>query len=200
MYKIASVLLLLCLPTFTLADDIVLGTVQGKEYNEFLKGQVEKEIMIRYDTETKETYLLTKDIFGLSVMRINEAQMPVVDDALAKYQDWNAKAIAKKVKLDKEISEISFPYSWQFGDSWHNADSDPLVSFHFFSQDPSRHQLCFVFPTLQSAGNQFITNTPETLYFDAVQVIQLRKLLSKEHLEKKLQEQAKQKKIDDEFQ
>lgn len=200
MHKSVSVLLLLCLSTFALAEDIELGRLQANEYNEFLKNQVEKDIMIRYDTETKEAYLVTKDIFGFAVMRINEAQMPFVDEALAKYQDWNAKAIAKKVKLDKEIGELSFPYSWQFGDSWNNADSDPLVSFRFFSQQPTRHQLCFVFPRLTSSSNQFITKTPETLYFDADQVIQLRTLLSKKHLEKTLHEHAKQKKIDDEFQ
>lgn len=62
-----------------------------------------------------------------------------------------------------------------------------------------RHQLTMSFGKIMDSSNEYLSHKPETLYFEYNNVVQFKKAISKEGIEKALAKKKKQESIEDEF-
>ncbi|MFW6245740.1 MAG: hypothetical protein ACOC36_07615 [Fibrobacterota bacterium] len=189
---------------------LTVGLLQAKEYtvkrdltaniyNEFLKTLTEQEMRLQYDTELG-TFLWYVDymMFPIAV-RFTDTVRHELYRQIQKYKEWNMHASRRGVELDKEIgrlppTEVYFKY----GDSWEK-DSRCTIRIQFFSQNTQRHQLVVIFETLQSDYNEFITHSPDALYFWRTEVTSFEAAISDEAVRQYMEEVQRQQSIEEEF-
>lgn len=184
------VFLLLLLSTFAYvnADEYLLFSGKCGEYNDVWKNMNERDYALKYDDENDVFYLRTADWINNAWIHLSWNDIAKLRTILEKYFEWEKLAIEKKVKLEKELpnATIATKVTWKYGDDWYSARNFQL-SFVFFSQSESRHQL--VLMTSKATGsNQFVTYKIDGYYFDSNQVKQFYDALGDNAIKEKIKE------------
>ncbi|MGL5721327.1 MAG: hypothetical protein ACRCY4_02875 [Brevinema sp.] len=113
------------------------------------------------------------------LIELSSQQRQDLLQAIAKYKDWNGKAIKEKYEIEKEITNIdSTSIYWK-------KDSDQYGFFNynmslrliFFSQNEKRHQLVLVLPFLEIKQEK-VSIQPPTIYIEYDEVLKLENLFS----------------------
>lgn len=199
------------LSLFILLATLFSGHVFAKEYtvrsglkaniwNDFLKGLVSQSMHFSYDNENK--VLLWYVDYPISPIAISISDNHRVEllNHIKKYKEWNKKASAKGMKLEKEIGTLPATKVWfKSGNDW-TRDNSGIVHVKFFSQSPQKHQLIIYLEELQSVFNEYVTSKPETLYLWWNEVIALENALSNKAVESYITEVNKKESIEKDFQ
>ena len=182
------------------ADEITYCTsIKPTQFNDIWKRHFESGFRISYETNKNEFIFYSSETLTLFGFSLNRAQADSLIKIIDKYIEWNNKAIAKKVKIEKEIATLPIWLTfWKMGDEW-SMGTDTEFSFYFFSQTEIIHQLLFIFPKITSRSNEFDTHKGETLYFDFKNASKLRSVLLKENVVTFLAGAKKQAEIEKEF-
>jgi hypothetical protein len=179
----------------------ISNSVKGLGYNSLLKKQFSKSINL----SIQENDIFKDSVGPLSVMfenklgnvllSINSAQRAKLRAYIEKYKKWNKKADKKGVTLQKEIGTfVSDISAFSIGKKWYFQRSPLLVSVNFFSQKKGVHQLALMTSKITSSSNEYVSDSPDVLYFDWKNVSILENTISEKNLIKTANKKLKKKK------
>ena len=183
---------------FSESKFIPLGKVEAKVYNDFLNRFIKVEFESLYKKDTKIFDFFIEYSVSTFSFEMNKRQIENFKNSIRKFNEWNKKATAKGVQLDKKIFELPVVgTSWKYGE-WQTGKNTKIRS-RFFSQTNKRHQFLLEFPAVYSKYNEYITYSPETVYFSYSEINKILNTLSDESVSRHLEAAKKQKAIEDEF-
>jgi len=170
-----------------------LGTVQAKQHNSVLKRILPTKIGfyffgddIKGKKKIEKIRMSIQGTIYYTTFTFTDAQRKLVLKHIAKYKEWNKKAISKEVKIEKNIGKIegvAASFVIGKGDNHYSGKSNSL-SFTFFSRSKKQHELVIDFSKLKKTSNRFITYMPNTLYLTWENVIQLEETISEAKIER----------------
>lgn len=199
MKKLFIIIFSLIFITFARAEEISYFNLTGKIYNSIWEQLEDRIIKLSYDTETENVLLYYSGYLGVIAVELTPSNRTNLIQYMEKYLKWNKKAKKKKVTLEKKIGRLNIKIYFKFGDDWY---SDPKVTVlaGFLSQNINQHQFTLSFGKAVSSSNEFISITPETLYFDYKEVLKLKKGIEENFIKKEIKKILNKKKmIDEEF-
>lgn len=194
MRNVLLVFFLLTMAGSAIADEYVVYVAKGYTYNELLKTLTGTQFAIKYDDEEKQFYLNTANIMTTGWIFLNDDDLKTLRANLAKYLQWEKTARQKGVEIQKVLpnSQITAKVGWKFGDDFYISNG-LTVTFTFFSQSKTRHQLVIASNKVYSSGNQFITYKLDSLYLDRDQVVALSKGISPDRIKNAIKDHEKMK-------
>ncbi|MDH5327635.1 MAG: hypothetical protein OEZ68_22255 [Gammaproteobacteria bacterium] len=182
------------------AEEILYRSdLQYKYYNDVWKSQNNKNISLRIEPQNKRIDIYVEEILHVGVIQLDDENRKKLIDSILKYNAWNNQATKKRVKIDKQITEIKpIRYYFKSGNDWYETWGWPFT-VQFFSQSSKIHQLVFLFPNVPSTSNDYIKHQINTMYFTYQQANSLRKALLNESIDKFMAKYKEKKSIEDEF-
>ncbi len=201
MRKIILLSVFLLLAIFAFSDEYVIFTGTGFVYNDLLKTSTDTTFAFKFDDEQKVFYLVTADFLITGWIILTPDDLTKLRPNLDKYMEWERTAVVKGVEIEKELpnSTIATRVIWKYGDDWHNSN-DIQLSFTFFSQNKSRHQLVIGSNKVTSPKNEYITYKLDQLYLDKDQVQAFSKGISAQQIEIATKDHEQKKTNEDLFQ
>lgn len=174
-------------------------SIKPKQYVDILKTQTVSGFCINYDDSDGKFRFWSLETMGPIVFDADLVFIDSMIKIIEKYKEWNIKASAKGIKIDKTISKLwTGKAYWKWGDEWHF--SAPIeITFWFLSLTEQKHQLVLAFSKMQSKYNEYLDHRPETLYFDYGEAMKLKNAFSKDKFELFIKKIKKDKMIEDEF-
>ena len=172
---------------FLFADEHVIFKGKCGEYNDVWKTMNDQDYQIRYDDEEEVFYFVSSDWISTSWIYLTRNNLAKLRTIFEKYFEWETTAVQNKVKLEKEIpdSKITQRVTWKWGDDWYSA-TGLVISFTFFSQNETRHQLVLSTNKV-SSSNMFIDFNIEGFYFEKDQVRAFYNAISESNITKELE-------------
>lgn len=201
MRKIIFIIFALVYSCFSInADEYLIYQGSAYQYNDFLKGFVDAQFLIKYDDEEEIYYIFTSDIFNDIWIDITSEQLAAIRSTVSKFIDWEKIATDKQVEIDKQIpdSEIDTSITWKYGDDWYFG-SNFKIYFSAFSQNTERHQLVISSNKVDSKKNKYISAKLDTLYLDIDQVLSFDNGINQGKIQEIINEHNKMKKNQDLF-
>jgi hypothetical protein len=149
------------------SEEYILFTGEVNSYNEIIKSFDKVLYTVKYDDKDKVYYLFLSDYTKKIWIDISENNLMQIRKNIEKYFEWEKIAVEKQVKIEKILpdSAILTEVSWKEFDCWYNSYL-LKISFTFFSQNTSRHQLVVFTNKAQSIESKYNSYEIEGLYFD----------------------------------
>ena len=193
------IIVLALLTSSAFSDDTYLSSLKHLNFSDGLNKMIERFTVIRYNDSTKNYSIYFQESLGSTIIDLDSAKIDTLTSFLEKYVEWNKKASSMKVKLDKKIGSMSsVGPAWILGSNWHFA-KECTVTFGFFSQSTSRHQVYISFSTMYDKYNKYSKHRPKTVYLTYTQAKKLLKAFSSKELRKFESKLAGSKKISSQF-
>tara|TARA_A200000113_G_scaffold214753_1_gene218385 strand:+ start:101 stop:691 length:591 start_codon:yes stop_codon:yes gene_type:complete len=193
--------ILIFAPLICFSQQITVIDAKGYHYNDILKQMIECDLSVRYDEQTRKTYLYIGEAITTTAYTLEESDVDSLNIIFDKYFKWEKQANEMKVKIEKNIKDISLEGWFKYGNGeWSNSKiKNCIFRSLFFSQSESNHQLVFQFGKITDYNNEYSDHTPENVYLSKSQVLSLRKGFSKEYLDSILKKQKEKDKVEDLF-
>ncbi len=182
------------------AEEYVVYVGEAFNYNDILKQMIANQFAIKYDDDKKIYYLYVNNALNKGWIHVSAENLIVLRNSLNKYLEWEKKAIANKVKIEKKIpnSDIETSVTWNYGDDWFSADN-LKIEFTFFSQTEKLHQFVISTNVVNAESNEYIDFKVDSLYLNKDQVEALLKGISDVSIEKAKKENEQKKKNEELF-
>ncbi|MBR5965408.1 MAG: hypothetical protein IK015_04770 [Treponema sp.] len=179
--------------------EYLLFSGKTNKYNDLLKGFTDAEYAIKYDDEDDILYFQVPDWLDTAWIHLTWNDLSKFRKNIDKYFEWEKLAVKNKAELEKELpdSTIKTTVTWNRGDNWYK-DKNFELSFRFFSQNPTYHQLV-LYTSKATGSNRFVTYKIDGFYFDKSQLQQLLDATNETVLKAQIEKLKKEKEKEDLF-
>lgn len=175
--------------------------IDAKVYNEFINRRMPTQFVVGVSEEYPgSACVIFRDTLNNAFFIIDEPRRNRIISIIDKYIEWNKKASAEGITLEKEIDTMNFNLS---GFSLMNetyATYSSNITFSFSSVDKKTHQFVLEFDQLHSRDNEYLTYQPQKTILDYSSAIKFRDAMKTESLKNALAAIKKKNGIADKFQ
>lgn len=109
-------------------------------------------------------------------------------DHIEKYREWREQALRELVTLQKDIGVVPVQAWWMLGDSTHFGSRSDSATIRFFSQSTTHHQAIIHFEKSRDIANEYNTHKMRTIYMDIDGALLLLNGLSRDNINRKVDE------------
>tara|TARA_B100000427_G_C15365169_1_gene531731 strand:+ start:229 stop:795 length:567 start_codon:yes stop_codon:yes gene_type:complete len=181
------------------SQETTFGEVEAKKYNDLLGRFIDTSFSFSYMPDTERLGMYQKSALATSIHVMTLDNRDTLIKIVDKYLEWRETAIENEVKIQKKI-EIDFNSiaAFMYGGELYLSENGKMYGT-LFSRSEKKHELVLTFEELVSTSNEYITHKPDILYIKYEDVLNLKKLISDENIEKVIEEINKQKDVDNLF-
>lgn len=174
MKLIITIILTLSIFTSISAKQYTVDSGTWEYYNTYAGYQTE-QYFVKYDLEDNSVLLYFGKYYNWT-FGISRDDIKPLKNIIKKYKDWNKKASANNITLNKEIVNMKLDdgFWWKSGNEWRV--SYDYMTFKFFSFNTNTHVLV-ILGDMNSSSNKYI-DTDLYITLSWVDVIKLEKVLS----------------------
>ena len=194
-----KVILYLCFFGVLFSQETQIGKVKAKKYNDLLSQFIDTSLSFTYVPDSEQVGMYQKSALATSAHIMTLDDRDTLIKIVDKYLEWRQTAIENEVKIEKKI-EIDFNSfsGFMYGGDLYISENGEMYGT-LFSRSEKKHELVLTFEELVSTSNEYITHKPDRLYIEYEDVLNLKKLISDENIEKVIEEINKQKEVDNLF-
>ena len=193
-------ILALFVATSLFGQEIILGQITAKEWNDVLKQMIEKKFYVKYDTEDDLYYLQIDDFINKAWIHLSSKDIQSIRDNIKKYQEWGGIATENSVKINKVLpnGEYKCEVQWKIGNDWYYSGkwTKLNVTLKVYSQSEKWHQLVIYSDDVASRENTYIEYLMPKLFLSEPAVNAFMEVISEANIEEKIDEAEEQKKKD----
>ncbi len=138
----------------------------------------------------------------LIALLLNKENQEKLLEYINKYEEWQKKAVEKKITLKRKMGTIESEIFIKYGEFWHEG-SPVIEKIYFFSLDKNTHQ--FLIQPIRTVAKyyQLFSVEPDILYFNYQDTLTLKKALQKEFIQSQVKKRMEELKsieaLEDEF-